>query len=275
MPYALNHSIAPGRRFREFARIARMLDLTDVELRSDLPGVEIADGTPAAEVRRVAAELGVRIATINALQRFDDWNEVRAREARALAGYARDCGAKALVLCPVNDTGDARGAVQRGADLRRALAALVPILRQAGIRGLVEPLGFPQSALRTKSAALAAIGDVNAGEVISLVHDSFHHFLSGETEFFPSQTGLVHISGVDDRRLSRAAMKDEHRVLVGPDDALDTAGQLRALIRGGYDGLVSVETFAPRVQEIIDIGATLRSSLAGLTAAVGAPRDRR
>jgi len=273
MPYALNHSIAPGRRFRDFAQIARALDLADVEIRNDLPGVEIADGTSAAEMRRIAAELGVRIATINALQRFDDWNEIRAGEARSLAGYARECGARALVLCPVNDIADARDAVRRGADLRRALAGLVPILREAGIGGLVEPLGFPQSALRTKGAALAAIGDVSAGEVISLVHDSFHHFLSGETEFYPGQTGLVHISGVDDRRLSRSEMKDEHRVMVGPDDALGTAGQLRSLIGGGYSGLISVETFAPGIQAIADICAALRSSLAGLTAPIGGARN--
>ncbi|MGH7152427.1 MAG: TIM barrel protein [Acetobacteraceae bacterium] len=270
MQYALNHSIAPDRRFREFARIARAVDLADVEIRNDLPGIEIADRTPAAVVRRVAEDAGVRIATINALQRFDEWDDVRAGEARRLASYARECGVGALVLCPVNDTADSRTPMQRDADLRRALKALLPILRDAGISGLVEPLGFPQSALRTKSAALAAIGDVGAGEVFSLLHDSFHHFLSGETEFYPAQTGLVHISGVDDRRLSRADMKDEDRVLVGPDDALDTVGQLRALVRGGYRGLISVETFAPRIQAIADLGAALSSSLAGLTAAIGA-----
>ncbi len=263
MQFALNHMVAPGRRFRAFSQLAVDLGVTEVEIRNDLPGVEIADGTPAETVLRDAQQAGVHIAAINALQRFDDWSDGRAAEARALARYARDCGARALVLCPVNDPADNRDAARRTADLRTALAALGPILEFAGVHGLIEPLGFAESALRSKRDALRAVDAVGGGGTFSLLHDTFHHVLAGESEMFPQRTGLVHVSGVDAHGLAYAEMKDAHRVLVGEDDRLDTPGQLRALFAGGYRGLVSLEPFAP----LENVEAALRTSLALLRTA--------
>jgi 2-keto-myo-inositol isomerase len=270
MQFALNHVTLPNRRFGEFAQFARALGIADVEIRNDLPGVEIADGAPPDAIRRQAETAGVRIAAINALQRFDDWNDVRAAEATALARYARVCGAGAVVLCPVNAKDDRRGPGERAAALRRALAALTPILAAEGVRGLVEPLGFLQSALRTKRAALVAIDEVNGAGVFALVHDTFHHFLAGETEIFPARTGLVHVSGAGDGRLERGEIEDRHRTLVFADDILGTLAQVQALLRGGYRGLVSMEAFAPSVQESADIAAALTASLALLRTASGA-----
>jgi 2-keto-myo-inositol isomerase len=262
MQFALNHVTLPSRRFEEFGRITRSIGITDVEIRNDLPGVELADGSPPDAIRRQAETAGVRIAAINALQRFDDWNDVRAAEATALARYARACGARAIVLCPVNAKDDRREPADRAAALRRALAGLAPILGGEGVSGLVEPLGFPQSALRTKRAALAAMDEVDGAGVFALVHDTFHHFLSGETEMFPARTGLVHVSGVVDRDLDRAEIEDRHRTLVVADDVPGTVEQVRALSQGGYRGLVSMEAFAPSVHASVDIAAELTASFA-------------
>src|SRR5689334_23314559 len=128
LTFALNHIVTPGRRFADFARLARDLGVTAVEIRNDLPGVELQDGTPAATVKAEAEAAGVTILSINALQRFNDWNETRAAEAQELAAYARDSGAQALVLCPVNSREDRRSEEQRREDLRRALKGLMPIL---------------------------------------------------------------------------------------------------------------------------------------------------
>ena len=88
---------------------------------------------------------------------------------------------------------------QRG--LREALRALAPILAEAGIMGLVEPLGFEESSLRLKARRVEAIEDLDLGDRFRLVHDTFHHYLAGEPRMFPDWTGLVHISGVDDASL--------------------------------------------------------------------------
>jgi 2-keto-myo-inositol isomerase len=260
--FALNHMAAPRKQFPEFAALARSLGITDVEIRNDLAGVAIADGTAAEHVRQQAVSAGVSIVSINALQRFNTWDEEREAEAVALATYAAGCGAKALVLCPVNSWDDRRDATRRQADLRYALERLAPILSRAGLLGLVEPLGFAESSLRFKRDVVAAIDAVGAGQTFALVHDTFHHFLSSETEFFPERTGLVHISGVEDRILAHAEIRDGHRVLVGEADILGNIEQIRALLRGGYRGLFSFEPFAESIQADENITDALNESIA-------------
>ena len=108
---------------------------------------------------------------------------------------------------------------------------------------------------------MAAIDAIGAGQTFALVHDTFHHFLSGETEFFPERTGLVHISGVEDRTLAHEEIRDGHRVLVGEADTLGNVEQIRALLRGGYRGLFSFEPFAESVQAHENIAAALNESI--------------
>jgi 2-keto-myo-inositol isomerase len=265
--FALNHIVAPGRDFAGFARLSRALGITDVEIRNDLAGVALQDGTPAATVRAEAADAGVTILTINALQRFEDWNDTRAAEAETLAAYAQACGARALVMCPTNSHGDARNAGERAADLRRALAGLRPILHAHGLTGLMEPLGFEECALRLKRLAVDAIDDVGGRDTFAVMHDTFHHYLSGETEFFPTRTGLVHISGVEDTSLKLAEIRDAHRVLVGPADIMDNVGQIRTLLAGGYKGPFSFEPFSAEVHALADVAAALCDSMALINAA--------
>ena len=186
--FALNHIAAPRRRFAQFLDLAGELGVDAVEIRNDLPGVEIADGTDPARVRREAEARGVTILSINALYPFDVWNAERAEAAKQLAGYAAASGAEALVLCPLNSTEDRRSQAQRAEDLRTALAALTPILKEHGVRGLVEPLGFVESALRTKRAAIDAIDAVGGAGHFEVLHDTFHHHLAGEQEISPPRS---------------------------------------------------------------------------------------
>src|SRR5262245_12507458 len=167
--FALNHMTAPRLAPPAFFALARVLGIGDVEIRNDLEGNAILDGTPPEEIARAAAEAGVEIVSINALQRFNDWNDARAAEAVALADYARTCGARALVLVPTND-GSGRANGERQGNLRIALKALAPILSERGITGLVEPLGFETCSLRLKSEAAQAI-EATDSTVFRLVHD--------------------------------------------------------------------------------------------------------
>ena len=260
LSFALNHMVAPRRSFAELVALARTLGLDQVEIRNDLDGVALKDGTPPERIRDEAAAGPVRILAINALQRFNDWNPARAAEARALARYAQACGAAALVLCPETDNGYRRPASERQERLRAALAGLAPILSEAGIVGLIEPLGFAESSLRLKGDAVEAIEDVGEGERFRLVHDTFHHYLAGEVRMFPQWTGIVHISGVDDAGLPLDRLRDEHRVLVGPDDVLGNIAQIVALTEG-YSGAYSFEAFAASVHASRDIAGALEASM--------------
>lgn len=265
--FALNHMCAPSLSLESFFSSANSLGIDSVEIRNDLAGNAIIDGTPAATVKALAAQHGLTIISINALQRFNEWNEVRAKEAAELISYARDCGAKALVLVPVND-GSGREPQVRRDNLLTALTALKPMLDEARVIGLVEPLGFAICSLSSKTEAAAAIESLDAQSTFRLVHDTFHHHLAGETAFFPELTGLVHISGVSDPAVSVSDMLDAHRILVDADDRLDNAGQMRALLLAGYAGPFSFEPFAADVHALKEPVDALKQSMAYLSAQV-------
>jgi 2-keto-myo-inositol isomerase len=252
--------VAPRKSFAELVELATTLGLDQVEIRNELPGVAISDGTPPERIRELAEAAEVRILSINALQLFNDWNEERAREAARLAGYARDCSAAALVLCPVNDASWRRSDQERLDGLRQALRALAPILAEADIVGLIEPLGFAESSLRLKGEAVEAIEELELGERFRLVHDTFHHYLAGEARLFPEWTGLVHISGVEDASLPLERTRDEHRVLVGANDLSGALLQILALMEG-YSGAYSFEPFARSVHGLGDIAGALELSM--------------
>jgi len=263
MRFSLSHILAPRHSPAEFFAMARALGITDVEIRNDTPNVV---GTVApAEVKAAAEAAGVNLLSINALYPFNVWNEERRVQTEKLAAYAAACGAEALVMCPLNE-----GKPVSQAALVEALKAIKPILLTHGIKGLVEPLGFGVSSLRAKAEAIAAIQAAGGEGLFKLVHDTFHHHLAGETEFYPEWTGLVHISGVADADVSVASMLDAHRVLVDKRDRLGNVAQIRALKAAGYNGPYSFEPFATEVQELSDPKTALADSMGWLREQVAA-----
>ena len=264
--FGLNHMCAPSLTLAELFAMTKRLGLAEVEIRNDLTGNAILDGTSPADVKALAKEHGVNIATINALQKFNHWSDVRAAEAEELAAYAAACGAKALVLVAANDgTGRANG--ERQANLRIALKGLAPILERHGIQGLVEPLGFETCSLRLKSEAVDAITSLKLESHFRLVHDTFHHHVAGEVAVFPAHTGLVHISGVTDPRVSIADMRDSHRVLVTAADRIDNVGQIKAITKTKPNVLLSFEPFSDAVHNSKSIEADLKNSMDFVAAA--------
>lgn len=255
MRFAMNHIAAPKVALADFFEMAKRLGATEVEIRNDLPDVM---GTwAAADVKAAAEAAGVTILSINALYPFNVWSGDLPARAEAMADYAAACGAKALVMCPLND-----GTPVAFNDLVAALTAMKPILQARGLTGLVEPLGFPVSSMRQKSVAIEAITAAGGEGTYKLVHDTFHHHLASETEFFPEWTGLVHISGVTDPAVAVDDMLDAHRVLVDAADRLENLPQIKALLAAGYTGPFSFEPFAEEVHNLADPEAALAESIA-------------
>lgn len=256
MRFALNHIISPRQSLAQFFAMAKSLDCSEVEIRNDMKGAAIADGTPPEAVRDAAAKAGVTIITINALYPFNVWSDEMAEKSKALAKYAKACGARALVMCPLNE-----GKAVSRESLVAGLKGIRPILQDHGITGLVEPLGFHFSSMRTKAEALSAIKDAGGEDTYKLVHDTFHHHLGGETEFYPDRTGLVHISGVSDPKVAVNDMLDAHRILIDAEDRLGNIPQIRKLIAAGYNGPFSFEPFSEDVQRLVDHAGALKSSI--------------
>lgn len=261
MRFAINHISAPKLPLAEFFAMCRRLGVSEVEIRNDIP--DVLGTMTAAAVRAEAAAQGITILSINALYPFNVWSGDLPDRALRMADYAAECGAQALVMCPLND-----GQKVAHSRVVEALDAMKPILLDRGLTGLVEPLGFPISSLRTKAEAIAAITETGDDGTYRLMHDTFHHHLAGETVFYPRRTGLVHISGVTDPRVAVADMLDAHRVLVDAADRLENIEQIRALLAAGYDGPFSFEPFAAEVHDLADPEAALRASMDYVLASV-------
>ena len=264
--FALNHMTVPRASWSTLIDLAARLRCTGVEVRNDL-GKPLFDGRDPGEAGAMARDRGLRIHCVAEIKRFDVWDEDRALEARSLVRVAAAAGAEAVCLIPRND-GAGTGDGERQANLRAALRGIGPLVEDAGIAGLVEPLGFATSALRSKSEAVEAIEDLDAAGTFGLVHDTFHHHLAGGGPIFAEHTGIVHVSGVADPDPDASDMEDGHRVLVDERDRLGNAEQIAALVAAGFGGPISFEVFAREVHDIDDpvpaIGASMESIRARL-----------
>ncbi|MEI7601963.1 MAG: TIM barrel protein [Aestuariivirga sp.] len=266
LSFALNQITAPRLTCREFIELARRLDCSGIELRNDLRDKRLCDrdffdGDSPESVGALVRENGLRLLGLSEVYAFNRWSEEIRVKVDRLIGEAVASGAESISLIPSNDgrteTDDARLDA-----LRNALSRILPMLEGTDLIALVEPLGFPTSSLRRKSDAIAAIKAVDGDARYKLVHDTFHHHLASEREFFPEWTGIVHISGVVDPSVEVRDMQDEHRILVTGQDRLGNLTQIAALSSAGYRGVYSYECFAPSVHHSATIGSEIAESLA-------------
>jgi len=260
--FAVNRMVSPHRPLDDFLALARAAGAEAVEIRNDIEGREFADGTPADELRARIADAGLRVASINALQRFNDWTPQREREATDLIRYARDLGAPGLVLCPVIEAAHGWSEADLAAMLRRSLRGLAPILSDHGVTGYVEPLGMKDSTLRRQSIAAEALEEIGGQGNFRICYDTFQHFRASDTTIFPEWIGLVHVSGITRTDLSREDLTEPDRGLVDNRDIALNIPQLKDLRDAGYAGFVSVEPFDPKVWVDPALEAALRESIA-------------
>ena len=272
--FALNRIICPALSLEEFFRLAADLGLSKVELRNDLPGGRIVDDLEPAQAAALAEKHGVRIITINALQKFN-LAAVKARVAAELEEMLDTAAAlrcPAIVLCPNNDTNDARDAATRLAETAAALSAFGPSFVRRGILGYVEPLGFAECSLPSIVTAATAI-ERSGQPCYRTVYDTFHSHLGPDAQsdigagYDVSRTGLIHASGVESA-IDRSRYRDEHRVLPGPADRTSCREQIRHHVKLGYAGDISLEPFAAEVQKLTraKLADALRASLEYLRA---------
>jgi 2-keto-myo-inositol isomerase len=247
----LNRIIKPQIPLEEFLKFSADLSIKYVELRNDFTDKGILDGLSDAALEKAFKDSCIQAVTINALYPFEDVKvlDQNLEKLRGLIAEAKRINCPQIVLCPLNDANDRRNPVQRANDLVAALNAYGPLFAEAKMIGLIEPLGFKICSLRTKKAALEAVASCDHPESYKLLHDTFHHYLSGETEFFPEQTAIIHVSGVLAGK-TKATTTDEDRILVTRDDIMDNRGQVATLLKGGATVPISYEPFSPQVREL-------------------------
>ncbi len=252
----LNRIVCPGLGLEDFIKLASDLGLAKIELRNDLPRAGIIDDCTPEEVKDYSKKYGIKIISINALQKFNLHSllpEV-TEQLKELIAFSVSIGCRAVVLCPNNDPDDKRSDPRRYEETAAALKAFAPLFEESGLWGYVEPLGFKESSLRSLLTAKKAIQESGCPSY-KIVHDTFHHHIGPDNletlknDYDVSYTGLVHISGVE-RDLPAGRFKDEHRILVGHGDRLGSLEQVRLLLKLGYEGDISFEPFAEEAQNL-------------------------
>jgi 2-keto-myo-inositol isomerase len=248
---SLNRVAKPQLPLVEFLQLTAELGMRYVEVRNDFTEKGVLDGLSDAELARALAAHRIEVVSINALYPFEDGRQLAANleKLKGLIADARRVHCPHIVLCPQNERSDRRSPAQRADELVTALNAYGPLFAEARMIGLIEPLGFEICSLRTKRAAVDAIARCAHPGVYRLLHDTFHHYLAGEEELFPQETGLVHVSGVVAGK-PRSAITDDDRILVTPEDIMDNRGQVAALAKGGCKAPISYEPFSPSVRAL-------------------------
>lgn len=258
---ALNRTCAPQLALPDFINLAISVGVQAVEIRNDIEGREFHDGTPAAEVAARLKDAGLDVASVNALQRFNEWNTTREREAKAIVAYAAALGAPGVVLCPVHNEDHGWSAAEAEKNLRDGLRQLRPILQAHGVTGYVEPLGMKGSTMKRQDMAVAAVTDIDGWDTYQLCYDTFQFYRCGDTRLIPDRIGLAHMSGIARSDLAPGELTEPDRGLIFLGDRVGNIAQLRALRASGYDGFISMEPFSPEVQQDPDLAAHVRASL--------------
>lgn len=262
--FALNRIMQPDLPLPDFIKLASECSAFGVEIRNDLQDPSLLGGETPEDVRTLCNEFGIEILTVNALQRFNDPDLFvdKTRELTEIMESSNAVGCRRIVLCPVNDPADKRSPKEQHVDLVSALNHYAPLFDKYGMTGLVEPLGFEICSVRYKKQAVEAIAETGLSRHYQIVHDTFHHYLSGEDEFFPKETGLIHASGIyEGKNLNE--VDDDDRLLVDEKDIMDNKGQISKLYAGGFQGIMSFEPFSPEIQKLsaADIRTDLHASM--------------
>ena len=259
--FALNRITAPHLSLGHYLDLCHTLGIDNIELRNDIAGSEIQNTKDIGQVAKTCQSANIKVLTVNALYPMDIWNDELKNKAITIAAAAQQLGAKGVVCCPSVEPDDKRSSEEKAAGLRHSLDALAKIFHDHNVMGYIEPLGFTQSSLRRKKTALQAISDVGGNDVFRLVHDTFHHFLAQDPDYFVDMTAIVHISGVDDKNLPIDAIRNEDRTVVDPQDIMSNIQQLKELRKRGYKGDISHEIFSPNVQNDKNIASRLNTSM--------------
>ena len=94
MRFALNHITVPKMGLEEFFALAKSLNMSEVEIRNDLPNV--VDSWKAKDVKNLAAKMGLTLLTINALYPFNQWSGRTRSQSHKTCRFCRRIWRKSL-----------------------------------------------------------------------------------------------------------------------------------------------------------------------------------
>ncbi|EEP93232.1 TIM barrel protein [Yersinia kristensenii] len=250
--FCINRKIAPNLSIESFFCLVKKCGLNKVELRNDMLSGKVTDELSSAQLNALADEYEIEIVTINALQYFNlpEHRPALLKETENMLKQAKAINCRGVILCPNCSANDRRSAEQKEQDTIDALVLLAPLFKKYQVTGLVEPLGFEISSLRSHLLTQSIIH--KSAAPYKMVLDTFHYYLSdiAQAEFDAhidiNTIGLVHLSGVEEARLKHT-LTDEDRIMLSEQDKLNSKQQVDNLERLGYQGIYAFEPFSSQL----------------------------
>ena len=141
LKFALNHMTVPSLTMDQAVALATELDMVGVELRNDLDRPLFDGRAPTLD-----ATGGMTVLALAEVKAFNAFDNATFDAAVALMDLAVLSGAQAIALIP-----QVGGSAVFTDGLRVAMQALAPELAKRALIGLIEPIGFTSSSLRSKS----------------------------------------------------------------------------------------------------------------------------
>ena len=247
MKISINHSICPSLSYENFFKLAKDLEIPNVEIRNDLLNLNF-DLKAINEISDLKEKYKINVISINALQKFNIWNKERKDELLFLCNAAKKINCKGIVLVPLN-SGKYYEEDQRLSLLKNSLNEIGFILSDYAIKGYVEPLGFKSSSLRYKSDVIDLLDTIENKSKFSLVHDTFHHTVAEDKSIYVEHTSIVHISGVKNLLEESYNFTDEMRELIDESDRIKNVEQINFFLKNKFNGFFSIEPFSEKIQE--------------------------
>ncbi|MDI2090514.1 TIM barrel protein [Commensalibacter oyaizuii] len=239
--FCLNRKIAPMLDIPTFFKLVHEIGLNKVELRNDMPSGKVTDSLTHQQVKELANSYDIQIITINAIYPFNRYDDQVRNLTLSMLKEAQALDINAVILCPLNE-----GVSIPQDKIIYALQELGELFKQYGIAGLVEPLGFPESSLRSAFQAQELIKQANVP--FKLVVDTFHQYLYPDSKqdmqkLDVNSIGLVHLSGVK-ADCTVQHLQDEQRVMLSQGEKLNSCEQVKILEAKGYQGIYAFEPFS-------------------------------
>ncbi|KRK33072.1 sugar phosphate isomerase/epimerase family protein [Loigolactobacillus bifermentans] len=257
--FCLNRKVAPGISLTDTIPFVAKLGIPNIELRNDLYGAPdnqtILDQLDGATVAALLKKHQVSVETINAVGNMDQ-RALIDENLKSLTEMLELCKAlpvKKIVFCPVRSQADRRSSAQRQAEAIANIKEYAQLLTKYQVNGLIEPLGFEDSTLRTPWDGQEIIRKAGVTN-FKLVADTFHYYLANVTsQQFQEQVdvnaiGLVHLSGVPTMK-ARNRLDDQDRYMLDPADIMQSAAWARTFEAAGYQGIYAFEPFSDDLKQ--------------------------
>ena len=138
--FAINQIVLPNAKFIDFVNLAKLLDISAIEIRNDIANNLIKENNPQ-KIKDICKSRSIKIISINALQKFNIWTDKRSKEFIALCEYATATGIEAIVLVPLNDGTIVDNKTQKEL-LQNSLKSIINILDDYNLMGYIKTISF-------------------------------------------------------------------------------------------------------------------------------------